>query len=88
MQHKTQLGGNKYIYKVTLWNDADGDVQMMFWVKDAPPPQAAPEGQLDRKMSTPDEGEVAHAFGKAGKVVNRSQDGRNVIREHVVLAKL
>jgi hypothetical protein len=38
IQHKTQLGGNKYIYKVTLWKDAWDYTQMLFWVGDAPRP--------------------------------------------------
>ena len=77
MQHKTQLGGNKYIYQVTLWMSSDGDVQMMFWVKDAPPPQAVPQGQSVRKGPMP-----------VVKVTKRSQDGKNIIREHRLLAKL
>jgi hypothetical protein len=68
VQRKTQLGGNKYIYQVTLWMSSDGDVQIMFWVKDAP------QGQKNRRDLT--------------QVVHRSQDGKNVIREHRIFAKL
>ncbi|KAF1928401.1 uncharacterized protein M421DRAFT_92650 [Didymella exigua CBS 183.55] len=88
VQHKTQLGCNKYIYQVTLWSDPDGDVQMMFWVKDAPPLQDRQEERDDRKRSTQDEDNGAHAFGKTGRVVKRSQDGRKAIREHWILAML
>ena len=78
-QHKTQLGGNKYIYQVTVWSDREGDQQMMFWVKNAPLP---PEEELEQDRSrtpTPEQG---------GKVVKRSTDGRNVVREYIVRAKL
>jgi len=53
VQHKTQLGGNKYIHGVTIWMSSDGNVQMMFWVKDAPTPQAAPQGQSVRRGQAP-----------------------------------
>ena len=78
-QHKTQLGGNKYVYQVTVWSDREGDQQMMFWVKNAPLP---PEEELEQDRSrtpTPEQG---------GKVVKRSTDGRNVVREYIVRAKL
>ena len=77
MQHKTQLGGNKYIHEVTVWMSSDGDVQMMFWVKDSPPPKAAPPGQSVRRGPASE-----------GEVVKRSHDGKNIIREHRFLAKL
>ena len=32
-QHKTQLGGNKYVYKVTVWVDDEFYTQMLFWIK-------------------------------------------------------
>jgi hypothetical protein len=38
IQHKTQLGGNKYIYKITIWMDDWDYMQMLFWVQDAPRP--------------------------------------------------
>ncbi|KAF3045874.1 hypothetical protein E8E12_002891 [Didymella heteroderae] len=76
VQHKSQLGSNKYIFQVTLWMSNDGDVQIMFWVKDAPPQQATLQGHGVRRGLAP---EV--------KVVNRSQDSRSIIREHRVLAK-
>ena len=83
-QHKIQLGGNKYIYQVTVWRDRDGDEQMMFWVKNAPLP---PEEELeqDRSRTPTPEHEGAHTLSK---VVKRSLDGRNVVREHIMLAKL
>ncbi|KAJ4347557.1 Mitochondrial import inner membrane translocase subunit tim8 [Ascochyta clinopodiicola] len=80
-QHKTQLQANKYVYQVTVWKDQYGDEQMMFWVKNAPPPA----NNSDRsKTPVPQNGDV----NTRGKVVKRSADGRNIVREHIVLAKL
>jgi hypothetical protein len=50
---------------------------MMFWVKDAPPPEAAPQGQSIRRR-----------LERQVKIVKRGHDGRNIIKEHRVLAKL
>ncbi len=80
VQHKDQLGGNKYVDKVTVWKDASGDEQMMFWVSDAPP---SPHGG----DTSHDDG-IADSFGKAGEIVRRSDDGRRIIREHRIFAKL
>ncbi|KAJ8106913.1 hypothetical protein OPT61_g9226 [Boeremia exigua] len=76
---------NKYVHKVTVWKDSDGDEQMLFWVKDAPPPEGEP-GMSGGSTSADDS--IADAFGRAGKVVERSDDGRNIIREHRLLARL
>jgi hypothetical protein len=83
-QHKTQLGGNKYVHQVTVCKDRDGDEQMMFWDTNAP---LTPEEELeqDRSRTPTPEHDDAHALGK---VIKRSLDGRNVIREHVMFAKL
>lgn len=32
-QHKTQLGGNKYVYKVTVFADQSLFTQLLFWIK-------------------------------------------------------
>ena len=78
-QHKTQLGGNKYVYQVTVWDDREGDTQMMFWVKTAPLPPAEEMEQDRSRTPTPEQ---------EGGFIKRSMDGRNFVREHVVLAKL
>ncbi|XPT03569.1 Mitochondrial import inner membrane translocase subunit tim8 [Ascochyta lentis] len=80
-QHKTQLGANKYVYQVTVWNDRYGDEQMMFWVKNAPPPAEENPGD---KTPVPQHGDL----NPHGRVLKRSADGRNIVREHIVLAKL
>lgn len=78
-QHKTQLGGNKYVYQVSVWKDRYGDEQMMFWVKDAPPPE-------DDGIKTPTP--AKDDANADGTVVKRSIEGRNLIREYIILAKL
>ncbi|KAJ4311116.1 Mitochondrial import inner membrane translocase subunit tim8 [Neodidymelliopsis sp. IMI 364377] len=78
-QHKTQLGGNKYVYQVTVWRDSDGDEQMMLWVKDAPPPEEE-EPDKTKKLQG---GVLA-----GGKKVRHSKDGKKMMRKHIVRAKL
>ncbi|KAJ4993437.1 hypothetical protein SVAN01_00985 [Stagonosporopsis vannaccii] len=85
IQHKNQLGGNKYVHKVTVWRDYDGDDHMLLWVKDAPlPPQEAALGIANDSMS--DKG-LSGTFDNAGNIVKRSIDGKNFIREHRVVAR-
>lgn len=88
IQHKNQLGGNKYVHKVTVWKDSGGDEQMLFWVRNAPLP---PEEELEQDRSrtpTPDKEGVVSASGMAAVAVEHNLDGRNIIREHRVLARL
>ena len=54
---------------------------MMFWVKNAPSP---PEENDGDKTPMPQHGDD----DTHGKVLKRSADGKNVIREHVVRARL
>ena len=86
IQHKDQLGGNKYIHKITVWSDYAGDDHMLLWAQDAPsPPQ---EGGLGMSNDSVPNKSFVGAFGDAGKVMKRSIDGKNLIREHRVLARL
>lgn len=80
-QHKTQLGGNKYVYQATVWKDRDGDLQMIFWVKTAPPPS----GNIDGDKTSMS---LSGGVDTINEVVKRSADGKNVIRRHVVCARL
>ncbi|KAF3009504.1 hypothetical protein E8E13_003824 [Curvularia kusanoi] len=99
VQHKTQLGANKYVYKVTIWTDNVGSEQMLFWVKNAP---LSPEEECDRDGSctpTPPGFAAADTLNMTaqlaesssdmtGQIVEQSLDGKNVIREHRILARL
>ncbi|KAF2125169.1 hypothetical protein P153DRAFT_300869 [Dothidotthia symphoricarpi CBS 119687] len=77
-QHKAQLGGNKFIERVTVFRPDRGLMPyLLFWVEDAP---AGPgEAVVDEKMGRD---------GVEPRIVKRSVDGKNVEREHVLRAKL
>ena len=70
MQHKRQLGGNKYIEKVrVLESEKEGSwPYFLFYVA----------------------GTAKSADGEMGnsRVIKRTEDGKHVIREHVIRAKL
>ncbi|KAH6639024.1 hypothetical protein C7974DRAFT_448848 [Boeremia exigua] len=75
-QHKTQLGGNRYVYKVQIFDQEHTDATyMVFWIADEP---LSWEGQAQQENRV--EG--------AGKILKRSLDGRNVLREHIVTTEL
>jgi hypothetical protein len=80
VQHKRQLGGNKIISKITIFegDDAGGYPQLLFWVADAPGPPEAPKASMGS--------ETGVAVEK--NVVERSRDGKNIVREHVFTARL
>lgn len=61
---------------------------MLFWVKDAPHLLDEEETQDRIKTSTTDRVGMPIALDKAAKVVQRGLDGKNVIREHPMFAKL
>jgi len=79
MQHKRQLGGNKYISKVRVFkSEKEGSwPYFLFYVDGATASAASDEGIMDLagKPSEP-------------RVVRKSEDGRRIVREHVVRMKL
>ena len=83
-QHKKQLGGNKYVTKAQVWADQLGSTpSIIFYVANAPaqPPEESEEDIWNTKRSL----DGTQGLGNA---VKRSADGKNVIREHIILAKL
>lgn len=69
LQHKAQLGGNRYVSKVRVFkNDSFTMPYMVFYV----------EGPAARSATTGGTGD-----GKL-RVVKRSEDGKNVLRERVI----
>jgi hypothetical protein len=82
VQHKRQLGGNKIISKITIFegDEAGGYPHLLFWVADAPELEApkAPEPSMGS--------ETGAAVGK--NVVESSRGGKNIVREHVFTARL
>jgi hypothetical protein len=63
MQHKTQLGGNKFISKVRVFKPDAGSLPYVLFYADG----VATSGQQSDEV----------------RVVKRSDDGMNVLREHV-----
>ncbi|KAL1601929.1 Mitochondrial import inner membrane translocase subunit tim8 [Nothophoma quercina] len=83
-QHKNQLGGNKYVTKAQVWADQLGSTpSIIFYVANAPaqPPEEPDEDIWNTRRSL----DGTQGLGNA---VKRSADGKNVIREHIILAKL
>jgi hypothetical protein len=81
LQHKRQLGGANYIYKIKIFRNeddddmADDDPSIIFYV--------------DRKKTTiPSTDDTRGAAVQEGKVVKKSKDGKDLVREHIVWAKL
>jgi hypothetical protein len=82
-QHKPQLGGNKMIYKITVFKAVqpvteDDFPNLIFWVKNVPP--IYDDVDVVQAVNATD---VSGAFEKP-KVLKRSEDGKHVLREHVV----
>ncbi|KAH7091636.1 hypothetical protein FB567DRAFT_436058 [Paraphoma chrysanthemicola] len=81
-QHKTQLGGNKYISKITVFRaDAVGNLpNLLFWVSDGPCPE---EEEAPEKPGKPSENtKVREIFEK--RDAKRSPDGTHVVHEYVI----
>jgi hypothetical protein len=76
MQHKRQLGGNKFISKVRVFKSGkEGSWPYILFYVDGPDemPKAG-------KASTP---RSAGKGGASSRVVKSSSDGKNIVREHV-----
>jgi hypothetical protein len=77
MQHKWQLGGNKYISKLRVFkSEKEGNwPYFLFYVEGAAASGSGDMAEADSGM-------------RGTRVVKRSEDGNHVIREHVTRAKL
>lgn len=83
-QHKNQLGGNKYIDKITIvgaGNDDGGSPNMIFWVKDAPNPPVPPETEMEASGKSAVDASLS-------QVVHRGVNDRSFLRSHIFRAKL
>jgi hypothetical protein len=78
-QHKRQLGGKKVISKITIFegDDMGGYWHLLFWVADRPESEA---------LEAPVGSETGITVER--KVVERSHDDKNIVREHVFKARL
>jgi hypothetical protein len=80
LQHKRQLGGNKYISKIRVFRKDDDNnpkPNLLFYVDDQAPPDPKTLKREDRGRE-----EVE------SRVVGRSKDGTSLVREHVFRARL
>lgn len=84
MQRKVLLGGNKFISKVRLFTYEEGRSQYMVFYVDNPVSTAS---DLTEKLQV-----FVHAKAIGSvvdlRVVKRSEDGRNFVREHVFRLKI
>jgi hypothetical protein len=89
-QHKHRFGKSKTVEKVTVFRPDKGMMPyLLFWVIDAPPAPAA--GELVTEESGENVAEIDaqdHLPVVEQLVEKRSQDGKNVLREYVVRARL
>jgi hypothetical protein len=92
-QHKHRFGKSKTVEKVTVFRPDKGMMPyLLFWVIDAPPAASADgAGEMEEggganvteAVDTPHDSSVVE-----DRIVQRSRDGVNVLREHVVRARL
>jgi hypothetical protein len=73
LQHKEKLGGNRFISKVRLFKPAGASLPyLVFYVND-------PSVSAARSLPLSNMGDIDSL-----RVVKKSADGKNVIREHVL----
>jgi len=80
MQHKMQLGGNRFIFKVRVFkNEQSGSLPYFcFYVS----PNTALEGA---STMLSERGNARHgALNMTSRLVKMSADGRDTVREHVL----
>jgi hypothetical protein len=83
MQHKTQLGANKFINKVRVFKPDQGSLPYMLFYVETPAPPKPPPGL-----------EVRHRVVDVGndsvfrEIREWRKDGRSVVREHVLRVKV
>jgi hypothetical protein len=81
-QHKAQIGGNRYVRSIHAFLSRAESVlpNLAFHVDWAPnPPPEPPTDPINVLIPPPRQG---------GKVVGRSDDGKHILREHLLQAEL
>lgn len=82
MQHKRQLGGNKYISKVRVFkSEKEGSWPYFLFYVEGPEPATSTKRSNGKDIKEELVNEVT-------KVVTRSEDGRHVVREHIIQAHI
>jgi hypothetical protein len=88
VQHKTQLGRDKYVSKMTVFRSDSTEKVLpivLFWVDNVPTPppeMAEPKPDEEEEDKKPEKG----AERVDSTLVGRSSNGRNVLKEHVLWA--
>lgn len=89
MQHKKQLGGNKFISKVRVFRPDQGSLPYMLFYADGLEPEPSPSPQEESQARATREAADIHenedkVFSQVEeRIVKQSKDGRNIQREHI-----
>ena len=89
MQHKKQLGGNKFISKVRVFRPDQGSLPYMLFYADglesepSPSPQTESQARAAREVADIHENEGKVFSQVEERIIKRSKDGRDIQREHV-----
>ena len=81
-QHKAKIGGNRYVESIHIFRPYKHSTlpHLFFRVNWAPsPPPTVPEEPIEDLLPSLENG---------AEVVRRGHGGKNIIREHVIRAKL
>ncbi|KAG9384896.1 hypothetical protein A1F94_004443 [Pyrenophora tritici-repentis] len=89
VQHKDKLGGNRFISKVRVFLPPGASMPyLVFYVDPTPAQHAIAEDMVARKPEAEELAVTGRADSMAStRTVKKSDDGRNVVREHVVRDK-
>jgi hypothetical protein len=83
-QHKHQLGGDKYVSKMTVFedeNEGNPHATILFWIDDVP----SPPPELPEPGAPPGDHPMDTSPGMVqSKVVRRRDHGRSITRKHVI----
>ncbi|CAI9628672.1 unnamed protein product [Alternaria burnsii] len=83
-QHKHQLGGDKYVSKMTVFedeNEGNPHATILFWIDDVP----SPPPELPEPGAPPGDHSMDTSLGMVqSKVVRRRDHGMSIIRKHVI----
>lgn len=90
-QHKAQIGGNRYVKGIRIFRaHAESTLSNMVFIVDwAPsPPPPVPTDPIDVLLPPTGSGIEALTSVFEDKVMERSDDGKNIVRSHKVWKKV
>ncbi|CBX92211.1 hypothetical protein IAQ61_000390 [Plenodomus lingam] len=85
MQHKTQLGGNRFISKVRVFkNEESGSLAYLcFYVDPTPAPDGAMAALPPRELAAAVKADI-EAFSDSARLARMGGGGKAIVREHVL----